>query len=126
MSGSRFLLDTNAVVALLAGQGTIGATLNDADWIGISVITKIEFLVFQDLDAHDRELFDDFEKLVEVVGIDSKDSALIKRTIALRKTYGLKVPDAIVGATAMENSATLITLDDDFRRVQELVVLPVG
>jgi hypothetical protein len=126
MSGSRFLLDTNAVVALLAGQGTIGATLNDADWIGISVITKIEFLVFQDLDAHDRELFDDFEKLVEVVGIDSKDSALIKRTIALRKAYGLKVPDAIVGATAMENSATLITLDDDFRRVQELVVLPVG
>jgi predicted nucleic acid-binding protein len=126
MSGSRFLLDTNAVVALLAGQGTIGATLNDADWIGISVITKIEFLVFQDLDAHDRELFDDFEKLVEVVGIDSKDSSLIKRTIALRKTYGLKVPDAIVGATAMENSATLITLDDDFRRVQELVVLPVG
>jgi hypothetical protein len=126
MSGSRFLLDTNAVVALLAGQGTIGATLNDADWIGISVITKIEFLVFQDLDAHDRELFDDFEKLVEVVGIDSKDSALIKRTIALRKAYGLKVPDAIVGATAMENSATRITLDDDFRRVQELVVLPVG
>jgi hypothetical protein len=126
MSGSRFLLDTNAVVALLAGQGTIGATLNDADWIGISVITKIEFLVFQDLDAHDRELFDDFEKLVEVVGIDSKDSSLIKRTIALRKTYGLKVPDAIVGATALEKCATRITLHEDFRKVQELSVVPVA
>ena len=34
MSGRRFLLDTNAVVALLAGQGAIGGTLDDADWIG--------------------------------------------------------------------------------------------
>jgi tRNA(fMet)-specific endonuclease VapC len=50
MSGNnRYLLDTNAIVALLKGNAQLGQLLRDADWIGISVISQIEFLAFSGL-----------------------------------------------------------------------------
>lgn len=41
MSGERYLLDTNAIVALLQGNSQLIQLLQNADWIGISVISKI-------------------------------------------------------------------------------------
>lgn len=46
MSGNRYLLDTNAIVALLQGNKRIIQLLLNANWIGISIISQIEFLVF--------------------------------------------------------------------------------
>jgi len=46
MSGERYLLDTNAIVALLQGNSQLIQLLQNADPIGISVISKIEFLAF--------------------------------------------------------------------------------
>jgi len=46
MSGERYLLDTNAIVALLQGNVRLVQLLRQAEWIGISVINQIEFLVF--------------------------------------------------------------------------------
>lgn len=39
MSGKRYLLDTNAIVALLQGSITLVKLLQNADWVGISVIS---------------------------------------------------------------------------------------
>ncbi|MFY7805843.1 MAG: hypothetical protein ACOVQ7_20735 [Limnoraphis robusta] len=41
MSGNRYLLDTNAIVALLQGTTQLVQLLRNADWIGISVISQI-------------------------------------------------------------------------------------
>ncbi|WZI66593.1 MAG: hypothetical protein HEQ35_30920 [Gloeotrichia echinulata IR180] len=46
MSGNRYVLDTNAIVALLQGSAQLLQLLQDANWVGISVISQIEFLVF--------------------------------------------------------------------------------
>jgi hypothetical protein len=44
MSGSRFLLDTNALVSLLAGDTALVGYLNTAEWGGVSsVISQREF-----------------------------------------------------------------------------------
>ncbi|MFB2838463.1 hypothetical protein [Floridanema evergladense] len=55
MSGNRYVLDTNAIVALLQGNVQLVQLLQDANWIGISVISQIEFLVFSGLTEADRE-----------------------------------------------------------------------
>jgi hypothetical protein len=34
MSGSRFLLDTNALVSLLAGDTALAGHLNAVEWVG--------------------------------------------------------------------------------------------
>ena len=50
MSGKRrFLLDTNAVVSLLAGNRELAIQLESAEFVGISVISYLEFLAFDGL-----------------------------------------------------------------------------
>ncbi|MCR5456443.1 MAG: PIN domain-containing protein [Bacteroidales bacterium] len=38
----------------------------------------------------------------------------------MRRTYGTKLPDAIVAATAIECNVPLITADKGFRKIKEL------
>ncbi|MEH2415189.1 hypothetical protein [Nostoc sp.] len=54
MSGSRYLLDTNAIVVLLQGNLQLLQLLQNSDWIGISIISQIEFLAFSGLSQGDR------------------------------------------------------------------------
>jgi len=55
MSGNRYVLDTNAIVALLQGNLQLVQLLQNASWIGISIISQIEFLVFSGLTEADRQ-----------------------------------------------------------------------
>lgn len=57
MSGSRYVLDTNAIVALLQGNAQMIPLIQKAGWIGVSIISQIEFLVFPGLTESDRHLF---------------------------------------------------------------------
>ncbi len=49
MSGNRYMLDTNAIVSLLQGSSQLIQLLQGAVWIGVSVISQIEFLAFSGL-----------------------------------------------------------------------------
>ncbi len=40
MSGERYLLDTNAIVALLQGNSQLIQLLQNADWIGIENLLR--------------------------------------------------------------------------------------
>jgi predicted nucleic acid-binding protein len=63
MNGNdRYVLDTNAIVALLRGDYRLVELLSNASWIGISIISQIEFLAFSDLSQDDRNLFRHFVK----------------------------------------------------------------
>jgi tRNA(fMet)-specific endonuclease VapC len=117
MSGERYLLDTNAVVALLRGDQSLQQRLQDADWVGISILSEIEFLAFPNISSQDRQALHQFANEVEVVGIDHSSGALIDRIVSLRQQHKLKLPDAIIAATAVEAGATLITDDAQLRKL---------
>jgi hypothetical protein len=119
MSGERLLLDTNAVVALLQGDVRLVRLLRQAEWIGISVISRIEFLVFSGLTESDRRLFQQFLQRVEVVGLAADDTALTEQIIAVREQYRLKLPDAVIAAMAIRKDATLITADRGFSKMAD-------
>ncbi len=57
MSGKRYLLDTNAIIALLQGNQEVIQLLQDSEWIGISIISQLEFLSFSGLTESDHQLF---------------------------------------------------------------------
>jgi tRNA(fMet)-specific endonuclease VapC len=112
MSGpSRVLLDTNAVIALLAGNQPLQVLSEEADWVGISVLSQIEFLGTNKLTPADRELFE--QLLVELVVIDLRhdDAELISLVTGLRRTKKLKLPDTVIVATAIRQNAVLVTAD---------------
>ncbi|PIY20471.1 MAG: twitching motility protein PilT [Deltaproteobacteria bacterium CG_4_10_14_3_um_filter_60_8] len=123
MSGRRrFLLDTNAVVALLAGNRELAAQLEAAEYIGMSVISYLEFLAFDDLTDSDRACFASFCERVEIVALAHEDSGLVELALDLRIRHRLKLPDAIIGATALSRDALLITNDSHFAAVAMLAV----
>jgi tRNA(fMet)-specific endonuclease VapC len=123
MNGKRYLLDTNAVISLLSGNKALAERLEQADWIGISIISQLEFLVFPKLSKEDEGLFDAFAARVEVVGLTDSQRELLSRIIELRRTHKLKLPDAIIAGTALYYEATLITGDGHFNAVPNLNVL---
>jgi len=123
MSGRRYLLDTNAIVALLQGNSQLIQLLRNVDWVGISVISQVEFLAFQGLSQEDRQLFQQFLRRVRIVGLMADDEELIQRIIEVRQQYRLKLPDAMIAAMAIENSASLITADREFAKVSSLTMI---
>jgi len=115
MSGKlRALLDTNAVISLLAGNRDLSLRLEHAEYVGISIVTYLEFLAFDGLTDDDRDCFATFCKRVHVEPLTIDDNALLERALDLRSHYHLKLPDAIIGATALSRNALLITNDSHF------------
>ncbi|WP_066423474.1 type II toxin-antitoxin system VapC family toxin [Anabaena sp. 4-3] len=123
MSGNRYLLDTNAIVALLQGNSQLLQLFQNADWIGISIISQLEFLAFPGLSQGDIQVFQEFLQRVEVVSLMAGDTVLIEQTIQLRQQYRLKLPDAIIAAMALLTNATLVTADREFTKVSTLTVI---
>jgi predicted nucleic acid-binding protein len=123
MSGNRYLLDTNAIIALLKGNSQLVKLLKNGDWIGISVISKIEFLAFSGLTQTDCQLFQEFLQRIEVIDLRSTDTELIEKIIEIRQQFRLKLPDAIIAAMAIQNSAGVVTADREFAKVNVLRVI---
>ena len=123
MSGNRYLLDTNAIIALLQQDSKLIQLLQNAEWIGISVISQLEFLAFSGLSEADIQIFQQFLRRVEVIDLSSRNKPLVARIILIRQQYRLKLPDAIIVATAKENSAILITRDIQLNRITDTTVI---
>ena len=123
MSGKRYLLDTNAIVALLDGNQAIADLIAEASWVDISIISELEFLAFDRLSADDEELFGRFRARVEIIDLSQAETALLGKVVEFRKSYRLKLPDAIVAASAFVASASLVTADKGFQKVKEINVI---
>lgn len=121
MSGEgRYLLDTNAIVSLLDGNHLLSDKLENASWIGISIVSYLEFLALDELPDNDKEAFANFCGRVEIVPLSREDENLIEQALHLRSRHRLKLPDAIIGATALSCDATLLTNDAGFAKVPSL------
>lgn len=87
------------------------------DEINISVINKIELLGFSNVD---QELFD----FVSFSNIYPLDEDITELTIEMRKRYRIKLPDAIVAATALHHGYTLVTNNTaDFDKIKGIKIL---
>lgn len=123
MNGNRYLLDTNAIIALLQKDSNLIRLLQDAEWVGILVISQIEFLAFADLSEIDIQLFQQFLQRVETIDLSSDNKLLIDQIILIRQQHRLKLPDAIIAAMAREKSAKLVTRDTQLGRVSDLTIV---
>ena len=124
----RCLLDTKAVVSFLRGHGELLVLTRQARWIGISIITEIEFRAFPNLAPEDAQLFADFIEHVTVIDLTHQDSWLLDQVIALRQNHRLRLPDAVVVASALIHDACRVTADRELlgleSRVEALQTLP--
>ncbi|MFM5980822.1 MAG: type II toxin-antitoxin system VapC family toxin [Sphaerospermopsis kisseleviana] len=108
------LLDTNILLYFLGGK--LVNPLPSGQYF-VSVITEIELLSYPSLSSVEETQIIDFLKKITSVGVDNNIKNL---TIAIRKQYKLKLPDAIIVATAKSLNATLFTNDVKLTNVMEI------
>ena len=111
MSGKRYFFDTNAIIALLQGHEVLVNLAHQAEFIGISVISRLEFFAFSGLTQEDKVLFDQFVSRVNVTDITMQDPVLLDAISQIRMMGSLKLPDAIIIASAQSVHSVLVTAD---------------
>ena len=118
MNGERYLLDTNTVIQLLKGNLGVSLLLGNADSIALSIIAEMEYFSFSGLNDHDAELYCVLKSRVRVFDVPADDEIFTHMVVTARQKYGLKLPDAIIAATARKNDLTLLTADDHFKKLK--------
>jgi predicted nucleic acid-binding protein len=106
------LLDTNVVIGLLKGYPPCVEQVMHANCalsdMAVSQITRMELLGFPNITGEEVQTIAHFLAAIQVIAIDLP---IEDQTIALRRSSKLKLPDAIIAATAMVRGLQLLTLD---------------
>ncbi len=120
--GEGFLMDTNVTSDYLSrrlpikGLDFMDTVVNKAP--NMSVISRIELL------GYISPLKEKIREFVEVSNIYDLDEAIIIQTISLRRQRKIKIPDAIIAATALVYDLTLITHNlSDFEGISGLKII---
>lgn len=106
MSGNRLLLDTNILIYLSKKELKLEDFASEDDLLFISVITLMEAKGYQFSNKKEETIIDTLcENLIKAYITDD----VIETVISLRKKHKVKLPDAIILATAIENNMQVIT-----------------
>lgn len=114
------LLDTNVALYLLGGRMRSPLPVGS---YGVSVITEMELLAWPSLSGEEEMKVREFLKAVTLCELTA---SIRSRAVELRKLHHLKLPDAVVCATAMEVDVELWTNDAELAGVPGLRCRSVG
>ncbi|ADY52861.1 PilT protein domain protein [Pseudopedobacter saltans DSM 12145] len=118
--GLKLFLDNNAIISLLKNEDDLLGLVSKSSSVHISVISELEFLSFSGLTTNDINLFRKFIKRISVIDLKQSDLKLINKITEVRKNYHLKLPDAIIVASAIITNSTLISRDKELSKVKEV------
>jgi len=108
----KVLLDTNIMIGILKAQPpTISLLANEQlefDNCAISQITRMELLSYPSLEVSEKEVIQSLLANLLVLILDER---VEHEAIAFRCAYGVKLPDAIIAATAKVYGLRLLTFD---------------
>jgi predicted nucleic acid-binding protein len=122
--GQEYLIDSNVIIGYLAGQipssgmeivsGIVSNRPN------ISVISKIEILRFNDTPENETIL----EEFINISKVYPLSNNVVELTVKLCKQNKIKLPDAIIAATALLEDLTLVTRNiNDFKNIPDIKLL---
>ena len=119
--GPGYLLDTNVIIDFSAlklpekAYRQLSIIIDSSPQI--SIINKIELLSISDVPEQ-------ILAFVDEANVIKLDDDIVSKTIEVRRKYKLKLPDAIIAATAIVMELQLITRNAvDFRRIKGLKLI---
>ncbi len=119
MTGNRIVVDTNPLIYLLNGNEHVATHLENKEcWV--SVITELELYGKKDLKPNELIAIDSLVQELYIIDIIAPIKEIVK---SLVQKYTLKLPDAIVAATAIYLDLPLLSADQGFSKVPELQLL---
>lgn len=109
---ARILVDSDVLVDHLRGHHRLSRGQDD---LHVSVVTRAE--LFAGRGTEERRI----RRLLEPMTDLPVDTAIAERAGRLRRTNSLRLPDALIAATALEHRLTLLTRNvSDFDAVRGL------
>ncbi|MGL5113339.1 MAG: type II toxin-antitoxin system VapC family toxin [Flavobacterium sp.] len=115
MNGIDFLADTNFLIHINQGESVVEPFLDYN--LAVSFITEIELLgAFSVSKSQKNQL----KNLLNDCLILEMNYQIKNTCIYIRNKYKIKIPDAIIAATAIEFNIPLLTSDQDFEKIKEL------
>ena len=118
MNGIDFLVDTNFLIHLNQGEPFVESLLDYG--LAVSFITEIELLGAFSISKIQRS---QFKNLLDDCLVLDMNYQIKKECIAIRNKYKIKIPDAIIAATAIIYNIPLITSDKGFDKIKEIDLL---
>lgn len=125
MAVLTYLIDSNAIIDYIGenfppkSEAWIDTLVDEQ--LAASTINKMEVLGFNFSNPSDSVPFEDFFKTVIILPLSDKIEA---KTIEIRRQMKIKLPDAIIAATALVHNLTLISRNlKDFNRIPNLIVI---
>lgn len=119
MNGNKMVIDTNIALYLLDGDEILKEYLEDKAFY-LSSITELELLGFKGITETEETAIEFF---LEECSIVDMNRGIKDITIDLRRNYKLKLPDAIIAATAIFLGIPLISADGHFDKIEDLVFI---
>lgn len=118
-------IDTNILIYYLGGEKAVVEQVDlwrkEFGFLITSTIVQIELLSYPDLRPREVRIIAELLATMHVVAVDDAVASL---AAAVRRSYRLKLADAIVAATALHTGTSLVTRNmRDFQVIDELVCL---
>lgn len=124
--GMKYLWDTNTAIYFLQRQFPLSAeqfidSILQENPPALFAITEIELMCWKTAGDDDLKVLANF---IEDSVIFELEKDIKIKTVALRKSYKIKLPDAIIAATAIVYNLTLLTRNvSDFSRIENLTLI---
>ncbi|GAB4046941.1 type II toxin-antitoxin system VapC family toxin [Spirosoma litoris] len=112
MSGSKLLLDSNIAIYLSKRVLTISQFAQPGDMLYVSLVTYMEVVGYKFTNVNEESFTNTLFSNLQHLPVTQ---AVADRVITYRKLRKIKLPDAIILATAREYNCQLVTRNvDDF------------
>jgi predicted nucleic acid-binding protein len=122
MNGIRLLCDTNPLIYLLDGFTKVGELLDNKQ-IYVSVISELELFGKQNLSPQDSKIIATLLDNCFVIDINQEIKQIYRQ---IKQNHGMKLPDAVIAATAVYLDIPLLTFDKGFKGIPNLKLILMG
>ncbi len=118
MSGIDFLADTNFLIFTSQKNPVVESFLDYN--IGISFISEMELLGVFSISKTQKNNMQD---IIDECFVIEMNVNIKQKAIQIKQKYKIKLPDAIIAATAIHYNIPFISADSNFKVIQELDLL---
>lgn len=115
MNGIDFLADTNFLIFTSQKNPIVDGFLDYN--IGISFISEMELLGVFSISKIQKT---NVQNIIDQCFVVEMSSEIKKKAILIKQKYKVKLPDAIIAATAIILEVPFISADADFKIIKEL------
>jgi hypothetical protein len=121
MNGNSALLDSNILIYLSKNELPF-SILDQFAALFVSIISYMEVLGYRFSNSKEENFV---KELVSIFNVRFIDQEIAENVIDIRKQYRIKLPDAIIAATANTDDLCLVTRNiEDFKNINIKILDP--